>query len=172
MWQRDNIFHSSGPDCSPRRPTLAILRPMAVVPQMSLENGTWSSRRWLLSMSAGLQLSCHTGEKFWKKNGTGLQRPEKGLLSHGVSRGGAHQCPHAASTGIICTSVSTTLCRFKTNKKIPVIWNIDWTHVMQCIFDCLLMAASKLRFTELPKVTCNQSKFVDLNNFYFRSQPG
>ena len=94
------------------------------------------------------------------KNGTGLQRPEKGLLSHGVSRGGAHQCPHAASTGIICTSVSTTLCRFKTNKKISVIWNIDYTHVMRCMVDCLFTAYSKLRFTKFVQNAQNNLQTV------------
>ena len=112
MWQRDNPFGFSA-NCSPRRDPVAILRPMAVVPQMSLENGTWSSHRWLLGMSAGLQLLSHWGKVVEKENRFAGKRS---LITRSVTWG-AHQCLHAAGTGIICTSVSTTLCRFKNQQK-------------------------------------------------------
>ena len=106
------------------RHTHAILRPMAVVPQMSLENGTCSSRRWLLSISAGLQLLSHRGKV--------LEKRSKKDSYHTECHVGCTSMPHAAGTGIICTSASTTLCRFKNQQKDS--WNIDWTYVVQCIY--------------------------------------
>ena len=90
--------------------------------------------------------SCHTGEKSWKN---GFAAVEKGLLSHGVSRGGAHQCPHAASQGIICTSVSTTLCQSKNQqKRILSHEKLTGLMTMLCTAYLMVVVVSKLKFTD------------------------
>ena len=142
-----NVFDFC-PNCSPRRHTVAILRPMAMLPQMSLGNGTWSSPRWLIGLSIVRRLANLVPPE--KSSGkTGLLRLEKVLLSHGVSRGGAHQCPHAASQGIICTSVSTTLCQSKNQqKRILSHEKLTGLMTMLCTAYLMVVVVSKLKFTD------------------------
>ena len=83
--------------------------------------------------------SCHTGEKLWKKR-TGL--PEKGVLSHGVSRGVHINACMRPARELYAHQCRQLCADLKTNKKIPVMWNIDQIYVVQCMFDYRLMALS------------------------------
>ena len=46
---------------------------------------------------------------------------EKGLLSHGVSRGGAHQCRMRPERELYAHQRRQLCAGLKTNKKIPVV---------------------------------------------------
>ena len=73
------------------RHTLAILRPMAVPSHKC--HSRMAHARLADGSSACPRAcnSCHSGEKFRGKRNR-FAAAEKGLLSHGVSRGGARQC--------------------------------------------------------------------------------